>query len=92
MAQAGGGAASKLAKIGVVRKSIARVLTVMNNKVRSAMKEKYAESGMGMPKTFREKKTRAIRRKLTKEQANKLTTTAKKAADNFPARKFAVRS
>merc|ERR1712193_285850 len=52
VAKVTGGAASKLAKIKVVRKSIARVNTVFNTNV---------------------KKSRAIRRRLTKGEATAVT-------------------
>jgi len=40
----------------------------------------------------REKKTRAIRRRLTKEQASKMTLKAKNKAKHFPKRKYAVKA
>ena len=45
-----------------------------------------------MPKDLRQKKTRAIRRKLTKEQAQAVTLSQKKTADNFPTRKYALKA
>ena len=84
------GAASKLSKIGVVRKSIARVLTVRSQKTKAELRKKYAGAGEKLPKSLREKKTRAIRRRLTPEQANKKTVKATTRANNFPLRKFAV--
>ena len=92
VAQVNSGSASKLARIGTVRKSIARVLTVFNQVSRNKLKEKYISQGTGLPKEYREKKTRAIRRRLTKDQASKRTVKATKKAQNFPARKYAVRS
>lgn len=41
MAKVTGGAPNKLSKIKVVRKGIARVLTVVNQKTREALKEEY---------------------------------------------------
>merc|ERR1712132_5948 len=64
VAKVTGGAASKLSKIKVVRKSIARVLTVMNQ--------------------TRKEQTRAIRRRLTKGEASKVTTRAAHKATHFP--------
>ena len=92
VAQRNSGSQSKLARIGTVRKSIARVLTVFNQVSREKLKEKYTSQGTGLPKEYREKKTRAIRRKLTKEQATKKTAKGAKKASNFPMRKFAIRS
>jgi large subunit ribosomal protein L35e len=87
-----GGQAQKLAKIGVVRKSIARVLTVFNQITREKLKQKYVEMGNGLPKEFREKKTRAIRRRLTKEQLAKKTVKTAKKSSNFPKRKYALKA
>lgn len=43
-----------------------------------------------IPFDLRSKKTRAIRRRLTKFQAKKLTSSALKRTRNFPKRTFAV--
>jgi large subunit ribosomal protein L35e len=48
-----------------VRKSIARVLTVMNHKSRQNLRE-YYKNKKYLPLDLRPKKTRAIRRRLTK--------------------------
>jgi hypothetical protein len=48
-----------------VRKSIARVLTVMNQKARLNLRE-YYKNKKYLPLDLRPKKTRAIRRRLTK--------------------------
>ena len=47
-----------------VRKSIARVLTVMNSKARQNLRELY-KSKKYLPLDLRAKRTRAIRRRLT---------------------------
>ena len=91
VAKVTGGAASKLAKIGVVRKSIARVLTVYNQTTKSKLKEKYAGERF-VPMDLREKKTRAIRRRLTSEQLAKKTVKQTKKDNYFPQRKFAVKA
>lgn len=49
----------------VVRKSIARVLTVMNHKSRQNLRE-YYKNKKYLPLDLRPKKTRAIRRRLTR--------------------------
>merc|ERR1711862_74796 len=83
VAKATGAAASKLAKIRVIRKNIARVLTVYNTKVREEVKAKY-QGKKYIPQDLRPKKTRAIRRALTTAQkCAKRERVAKKAA-NFP--------
>jgi large subunit ribosomal protein L35e len=66
VAKVTGGAASKLAKIGFVRKSIARVLTVYNQTQKDRLRQH--KFGKYLPTDLREKKTRAIRRRLTPEQ------------------------
>ena len=49
----------------VVRKTIAKYLTVINEKARNQIKLTYKKKGL-KPLDIRMKKTRAIRRKLTK--------------------------
>merc|ERR1712048_1128498 len=65
VAKVTGGAPSKLSKIKVVRKSIARVLTVISQTQRENLKKFYAAKKYS-PLDIRTHKTRAIRRKLTK--------------------------
>merc|ERR550514_2100339 len=67
VAKVTGGAASKLSKIKVVRKSIAVVMTVTNQTEVSEYRKLYANAKY-KPTNLRAKKTRAIRRRLTKEQ------------------------
>ena len=89
VAKVTGGAASKLAKIGTVRKSIARVLTVYTQKSRDEARKEYAGKKY-TPLDLRHKKTRAIRRRLSHEQKTKLTLKMKVKKQNFPQRRFAV--
>merc|ERR1712159_264528 len=89
VAKVTGGAASKLAKIGTVRKSIARVLTVYTQKSREEARKEYAGKKY-TPLDLRLKKTRAIRRALSLEQKTKLTPKMKIKMQNFPQRRFAV--
>ena len=51
----------------VVRKSIAQVLTVISQKQKLALREAYKSKKL-LPLDLRPKKTRAIRRRLTKHQ------------------------
>jgi large subunit ribosomal protein L35e len=93
IAQVTNGAASKLMKIKVVRKNIARVLTVLNQNTKSKFRAEVKDLKENhVPKTLRAKKTRAIRRKLTAEQASKKTLKATKKAQNFPVRKYALKA
>merc|ERR1712146_131887 len=87
VAKVTGGVASKLSKIKVVRKDIARVLTVINQNKRAALREHY-KGAKYVPTDLRYKKTRAIRRRLTKNEAQKKTVKEWKRSVNFPQRKF----
>lgn len=75
----------------VVRKSIARVLTVINQNQKKALKDVYAKKKY-CPIDLRAKKTRAIRRRLTKHQASAKTEKQIKKERAFPQRKFAVKA
>ncbi|KAF7332208.1 alcohol dehydrogenase [Mycena kentingensis (nom. inval.)] len=86
-----GGSASKLTKINTVRKSIARVLTVMNQKARQNLREFYKNKSY-LPLDLRAKKTRAIRRRLSKHDASVKTLKQRKKDLNFPQRKYAVKA
>ena len=101
------GVASKLAKIKVVRKAVARHLTIINQKNRQDLKNAFAsragikkyndEHGTKfslnhIPKELRPRQTRALRRKLTKHQATKQLLKIKKAKNAFPQRKFALKA
>merc|ERR1711924_474353 len=90
VAKVTGGAASKPAKIKVVRKNIARVLTVINETQKGALRQHYA--GLkSAPLDLRAKKTRAIRR-LTQDEQNKKTCRQAKRDALFPLRKYAVKA
>eukprot|EP01084_Bolivina_argentea_P231439 390310_1 len=87
----GQGNPTKLAKIKVVRKSIARVLTVYNQQQRDALKKAYRKRAF-KPIDLRVKKTRAIRRRLTVTQATKKTLRQQKRDNYFPERKYALKA
>lgn len=89
VAKVTGGAASKIAKIKSVRKSIARVLTVHNQQQKEGIRRAAAGSKY-IAKDLRLKKTRAMRRALTKEQKNKKTLKQQKKLTHFPPRKYAA--
>uniref|UniRef100_A0A9L0KF17 Large ribosomal subunit protein uL29 n=1 Tax=Equus asinus TaxID=9793 RepID=A0A9L0KF17_EQUAS len=67
VAKVTGGAASKLSKIRVVRKSIARVLTVINQTQKENLR-KFYKGKKYKPLDLRPKKTRAMRRRLNKHE------------------------
>ena len=103
-----GTAVAKLSKIKVLRKNIARILTVINNnskqKVIRDLRNRYRKEGeelvldrtvknlkaKRLPTNLRVKKTRAMRRALTKSQDRKVNVRVLKQRLNFPTRKFAV--
>lgn len=103
-----GTAVAKLSKIKVLRKSIARCLTVINNNSKNKAIENLRkrtttdENGnkverviknikvKHLPTNLRVKKTRAMRKALTKAQAKKVNVRVLKRRLNFPLRRFAV--
>ncbi|KAG8083218.1 hypothetical protein GUJ93_ZPchr0015g6665 [Zizania palustris] len=92
VAKVTGGAPNKLSKIKVVRTSIARVLTVVSQKQKSALREAYKKKKKLLPLDLRFKKTRAIRRRLTKHQLSLKTEREKKSEKYFPMRKYAIKA
>merc|ERR1711953_950672 len=91
VAKVTGGAASKLARITVFRKDIARVLTVINQTQKAELRKYYAGKKY-VPIDLRAKKTRALRQALTTEETKKMTVKAQKKASHFPQRRFAVKA
>ncbi|ODH40550.1 60S ribosomal protein L35 [Paracoccidioides brasiliensis] len=85
-----GGAASKLTRIHDLRKSIAKVLTIINANQRSQLRLFYKNKKY-LPLDLRPKQTRAIRRRLTKHEASLKTERQKKKMVHFPQRKYAVK-
>ncbi|KAI0695736.1 ribosomal protein L35 [Cytidiella melzeri] len=86
-----GGSAAKLTRINTVRKSIARVLTVMNHKARQSLRDLYKKKKY-VPLDLRAKKTRAIRRRLSPHEASLKTLKQRKKEIHFPIRKYAVKA
>lgn len=74
-----------------VRKSIARVLTVIRQNQREALKAVYKDK-KHVPLDLRSKKTRAIRRRLTTQELRQKTERQLKKDRHFPMRKFAVKA
>merc|ERR1712072_969674 len=92
VAKVAGGTSSKLGRIGVVRKAIAKYLTLINEKCRKELKDRFKDKPESKkPYAIRAKRTRAIRRKLDKSQLKKKTIRKWKQVKNFPVRKFALR-
>ncbi|XP_013779298.1 60S ribosomal protein L35-like [Limulus polyphemus] len=91
VAKVTGGAASKLSKIRVVRKSIARVLTVIHQTQKENLR-KFHKGKKYKPKDLRPKKTRAMRRALTSYEKNPKTKKEQKKLRIWPMRKYAVKA
>eukprot|EP01086_Lenisia_limosa_P006451 TRINITY_DN25287_c0_g1_i1.p2 TRINITY_DN25287_c0_g1~~TRINITY_DN25287_c0_g1_i1.p2 ORF type:complete len:139 (+),score=61.41 TRINITY_DN25287_c0_g1_i1:46-417(+) len=91
VAKVSNGATSKISKIKVVRKSIARVLTVMNQTRKQELRKFYAGKKF-VPVDLRAKKTRAIRRRLTAFEASRKTEKQIKKEAAFPMRKYALKA
>ena len=98
--------ASKIAKIKVTRKAIARTLTIINEKRRADFKKTFSTkagikkfneehktkySTSHVPKVLRARKTRALRKALTPEQANRKIAKIVKRQNAFPQRAFFVK-
>merc|ERR1712109_365764 len=90
VAKVTGGAPSKLSKIKVVRKSIARVMTVISHTQRENLRKFHAAKKY-KPLDLRMKKTRAMRRALTKHEAGLKTLRKIKQDTHFSIRKYAVK-
>merc|ERR1719203_633249 len=71
----------KLAKVRAVRKNIAKVLTVLNEKARATAKDAFGKKKY-TPYDLRLKKTRAFRRKMTRFERTRTTKRQQKKADN----------
>jgi hypothetical protein len=65
-------------------------LTILNVKQRQQLRLFYQKKKY-MPLDLRPKKTRAIRRRLTKHEATLKTEKAKKRETYFPQRKYAIK-
>merc|ERR1719316_1575172 len=79
----------KLAKVRAVRKNIAKVLTVLNEKRRAAARDAFAKKKY-TPYDLRAKKTRAARRKMSRHERTKQTLRAHKKSSNNKMRKYAL--
>jgi large subunit ribosomal protein L35e len=78
-----------LAKIKTVRKAIARILTVYNQKQKAEARKQY-KGKKYVPLDLRPKKTKKIRQALKAEQKYAKTARTKKRESNFPMRRYAV--
>jgi len=90
VAKVTGGTASKLSKIRVFRKSIARVLTVIGQNQKENLRKLY-KGKAHKPIDLRPKLTRAIRRRLTKHEQQIKTRKELRKERLWPQRKFALK-
>jgi len=86
-----GGASAKLNRIADVRKSISRILTIINATQRAQLRLFYQKKKY-TPLDLRPKLTRAMRRHLTKKEASLKTERQKKRETHFPQRRYAVKA
>merc|ERR1711893_496969 len=91
VAKVTGGAASKLSKIHIVRKSIARVLTVIHQTQKENLR-KFYKGKKYKPKDLRKKQTRAMRKALTKHEKSIKTAKQQRKERLYPQRKFAIKA
>ena len=75
----------------VVRKSIARVLTVINQTQKENLR-KFYKGKKYKPLDLRPKKTRAMRRRLTKHEEKLKTKKQQRKERLYPLRKYAVKA
>jgi len=90
VAKVTGGTASKLSKIRVFRKSIARVLTVIGQNQKENLRKLY-KGKQHKPIDLRPKLTRAIRRRLTTNEQQIKTRKELRRQRLWPQRKFALK-
>eukprot|EP01107_Rhizomastix_libera_P011577 TRINITY_DN290_c0_g1_i1.p1 TRINITY_DN290_c0_g1~~TRINITY_DN290_c0_g1_i1.p1 ORF type:complete len:135 (+),score=28.44 TRINITY_DN290_c0_g1_i1:32-406(+) len=81
---------AKIMRIREVRKSIGRILTVMNQAQKAALRKFYGNKKY-KPLDLRRKATRAIRRRLTPKQQNAKTHKQIMKERRYPMRVFAVK-
>jgi large subunit ribosomal protein L35e len=91
LAKATNGAPAKLGEIKQTRRNVARVLTVMRQRLRETLKAKYAK-GKFMPLDLRPHTTKKMRRNA--KLATRKTTSARalKRIRAFPKRKYALKA
>ncbi|MES1907280.1 MAG: hypothetical protein MHM6MM_000434 [Cercozoa sp. M6MM] len=91
VAKVAGGAQAKVSKIGVVRKNIARVLTIYNQAQKDARRN-YFKKSKYLPLDLRAKGTRSYRRKLSEAQLAKQTLRQQKKELHFGIKKYALKA
>lgn len=89
--QVSGTAGGKNSKTRHMRRNIARVLTVITQQARDEVRKQYAGK-KHQPKDLRSKKTRAMRRALTKDERTRKTLRQQKKDTHFAIREYAVKA
>ena len=75
----------------MTRKSIARILTVINQETLHQVRKSYAGNKAGRPRDLRQKKTKAIRLALKPSEKNAKTRRALRKIRHNPPRKYAIK-
>ena len=91
VAQVMSNTASKVGKIGQMRKNVARILTVLNTKERENLRKVYADEKKVMPKSLRPKLTHKRRLALKANEQRRKSRRQLRAAAKNPKRVFAVK-
>ncbi len=91
VAQVMSNTASKVGKIGTMRKNIARILTVLNTKERQNLRKLYADQKTTLPKSLRPKLTHKRRLALKADEQRRKTRREQRRNAKFPKRVFAVK-
>lgn len=91
VAKVTGGTASKLAKIRIFRRDIARILTVMSHNQRENLR-KFYKGKKFKPSDLRPKLTRAKRKDLTKHEKAIKTRKQRRRSTFYPKRLYAVKA
>lgn len=80
----------KLSRLSIVRRDVARINTILYQKARQDAIETYKNKKY-VPKELRARKTRAIRRALSKRQQNLKSVRVMKRQAKYPQRLFALK-
>ncbi|ESL07911.1 60S ribosomal protein L35 [Trypanosoma rangeli SC58] len=86
-------AGTRLGRIRLIRKSIARILTVLNQNERDNLRKFYSEKKLRLskPKALRAKLTRRRRLALKDNEKNRKTRRQLRMARKYPRRVYAVK-
>jgi large subunit ribosomal protein L35e len=91
VAKVTGGTASKLSKIRVFRKNIARVMTVYHQTQKENLRKLY-RGQKRIPKDLRPRMTRAMRKALTPHEKSIKTKKQERKEKAWPQRVFAIKA